>query len=99
METDKSSLVWQHHKVHTNPPRTAERALGRKRRPVGREGEAQGRQAKGRRKRGGELRARPRRGALRPRPETLPASEDVLEENVLVFKITCKANNKYILRG
>ena len=53
---------------------------------MGREGEAQGRQAKGGRRRGGELRARPGRGALRPQPETLPASEDVVKKKSWVSK-------------
>lgn len=57
-----------------------------------------GRQRGGRR-RGGELRARHGRGALRPQPETLPASEDVVQKKLLVLKITCKANNKHRLTG
>ena len=47
---------------------------------MGREGEAQGRQAKLGRRRGGEPRARLGQGALRPQPDTLPASEDVLKK-------------------
>ena len=47
---------------------------------MGREGEAQGRQAKAGRRRGGEPRARLGRGALRPQPDTLPASEDVFKK-------------------